>query len=114
MLIIGREVGQSVIIDNVIKVTVLQNGSKPWLMVEAPKDIHISRMKQTLLCKSGSKKRVRMVGDAVQIGDSIQVTILQTDSGLLRFAIDAPKEVSIAREELYNTSHHFELKEMTI
>ena len=100
MLIVGREIGQSVIIGEFVKVTVLQFGSKLRLAIDAPKHIRITRDKQTQVSNS-YKKRVKKVGDTIQIGSSVKLTVLQTESGLLRFAIDAPKEISIFREELY-------------
>lgn len=100
MLIVGREIGQSVIIGEVVKVTVLQFGSKLRLAIDAPKHIRITRDKQTEASNS-YKKRVKKVGDTIQIGNSVKLTVLQTESGLLRFAIDAPKEINIFREELY-------------
>jgi carbon storage regulator CsrA len=101
MLIVGREVGQSVIIDDVIKVTVLQIGSKLRLAIDAPKNFHISQVKQDQKRNAGLNKRTRIIGDTTMIGNFIKVAILQTETGLLRFAIDAPKEISIYREELY-------------
>jgi carbon storage regulator CsrA len=101
MLIVGREVGQSVIIDDVIKVTVLQFGSKLRLAIDAPKNFHISKVKQDRTRNAKLNNRARIIGDTMIIGDFIKVTILQTESGLLRFAIDAPNEISIFREELY-------------
>jgi carbon storage regulator CsrA len=100
LLIVGREIGQSVIIGDVIKVTVLQIQSKLKVVIDAPKNIRISYEKQIIPRLTQLKKRVRIIGETIAIGEDIKVTILQTESGLLRFAIDAPKEISIYREEL--------------
>jgi carbon storage regulator CsrA len=100
LLIVGREIGQSVIIGDVIKVTVLQIQSKLKVVIDSPKNIRISYEKQITPRINQLKKRVRIIGDTIAIGEDIKVTILQTESGLLRFAIDAPKEISIYREEL--------------
>lgn len=100
MLIVGREIGQSVIIGNVIKVTVLQTGLKPRIAIEAPKHIKISKLKQHPRDIVALKKQMRKIIDTILIGDAIKITILQTFSGLLRFAIEAPKHISIFREEL--------------
>jgi carbon storage regulator CsrA len=89
-----------VIIGDVIKVTVLQIHSKLKIVIDAPKNIRISYEKQITPRISQLKKRVRIIGETIAIGEDIKVTILQTESGLLRFAIDAPKEISIYREEL--------------
>jgi carbon storage regulator CsrA len=102
LLIVGREIGQSVIIGDVIKVTVLQIHSKLKVVIDAPKNIQISNEKQIIPKISQMKKRVRIIGETIAIEANIKVTILQTESGLLRFAIDAPKEISIYREELIN------------
>ncbi len=39
--------------------------------------------------------------DTTLIGDVVKIAIFQTESVLLCFAIDAPKEISIFLEELY-------------
>ena len=44
----------------------------------------------------------RRPGEAVWIGDDVKVTILTADDGGVRLAIDAPKEVTVLREELKN------------
>jgi carbon storage regulator CsrA len=102
MLIIGREIGQSVIIDNDVKVTAVQFASKLRLTVEAPKNISVIRKKPDHA--KVFRKKVKSVGDALQIGEFIKVTLLQTETGLLRFAIEAPSEVKVFREELYMNS----------
>jgi carbon storage regulator CsrA len=103
LLIVGREIGQSVIIGDIIKVSVLQIQSKLKVVIDAPKNIRISYEKQITPRINQLKKRVRIIGQTITIGEEIKVTILQTESGLLRFAIDAPKEISIYREELIKT-----------
>jgi carbon storage regulator CsrA len=102
LLIVGREIGQSVIIGDAIKVTVHQIQSKLKVVIDAPKYIRISYEKQITPRINQLKKRVRIIGETIAIGEDIKVTILQTESGLLRFAIDAPKEIRIYREELIN------------
>ncbi|MED3624016.1 carbon storage regulator [Neobacillus thermocopriae] len=101
MLIIGREIGQSVIIGNEVKVTISQIGSKLRLTVEAPNHIRVQRVKQHSNCTRKLKKGARIIGDTLLIGEDIKVTLFQTKCGLFRFAIDAPKEITIFREELY-------------
>jgi carbon storage regulator CsrA len=105
VLIVGREIGQSVIIDDVIKVTVLHVGSKLRLVIDAPKGVRISKAKDNEGSMDYLRKGTKIIESPTLIGDNIKVTILQTESGLLRFAIDAPNEVSIYREELYNVNH---------
>lgn len=108
MLIVGREIGQSVIIGDFIKVTVLQIGSKLRLAIDAPEHVRISQGSKKEIGKHKLKKGAKIIGSTTLIGDSIKVTILQTESGLLRFAIDAPKDISIFREELYKGNLFFE------
>jgi carbon storage regulator len=43
----------------------------------------------------------RRPGEYVMIGDSIMVKVVKSDDGHLRLAIDAPKEVSIVRGEIF-------------
>ncbi|CEG25896.1 carbon storage regulator [Bacillus sp. B-jedd] len=105
MLIIGREIGQAVIIGGNVKVTAIQFASKLKLAIEAPDDIPIDRVKPDVVKKL--RKNYKIIGDTIQIGDSIKVTILQTETKSLRFAIDAPKEVAIYREELLENKASF-------
>ncbi|MEH7440676.1 carbon storage regulator [Neobacillus drentensis] len=105
MLIVGREIGQSVIIDDVIKVTVLQIGSKLRLIIDAPNNMAISKVKQNQSSRKFLKNGTKIIESSTLIGEAIEVTILQTESGLLRFAIDAPREIRIFREELYKGNY---------
>ena len=100
MLIVGREIGQSVIIDDEIKVTVLQTGCKPRLVIDAPKHVPITK-ESTNINTITNLKHGKVIGIPTRIGDKVKVTMIQTDSGLIRFAIDAPKEIRVFREELH-------------
>lgn len=42
----------------------------------------------------------RNVGDSIRIGDDIKITILE-NAGQVRVGIDAPRDVSVHREEIY-------------
>lgn len=44
----------------------------------------------------------RKPGETITIGTDIKVTILGVEGRQIRIGIDAPKEVSIHREEIYN------------
>ncbi|MET3505641.1 carbon storage regulator [Halalkalibacter oceani] len=43
----------------------------------------------------------RKEGEAIIIGDLIRIEVFE-ENGLLRLDIDAPKEINIVREEIYN------------
>ena len=44
----------------------------------------------------------RRIGEVVRIGDDVTVTILDVKRNQIRIGIDAPREVSVHREEVYN------------
>jgi len=44
----------------------------------------------------------RKAGETIIIGDNIKVTILGLSSKQIRIGIDAPKEVSVHRKEIYD------------
>ncbi|MEE9352131.1 MAG: carbon storage regulator CsrA [Thiotrichaceae bacterium] len=44
----------------------------------------------------------RRVGEALMIGDDVSLTVLGVKGNQVRIGIDAPKDVSVHREEIYN------------
>ncbi len=44
----------------------------------------------------------RRVGETLMIGDDVTVTVLSVASNQVRIGIDAPKEVAVHREEVYD------------
>ncbi len=43
----------------------------------------------------------RRVGETLHIGDEVTVTILGTKSNQVRIGINAPKDIAVHREEVY-------------
>ena len=43
----------------------------------------------------------RRVGESLMIGDNVDVTVLGIRGNQVRIGIDAPKDVSVHREEIY-------------
>ncbi|WP_417378324.1 carbon storage regulator CsrA [Gimesia sp.] len=41
----------------------------------------------------------RKINESIQIGDNIQITILETKKGAVRIGIAAPREIQISRPE---------------
>ncbi|ENB9460856.1 carbon storage regulator CsrA [Providencia rettgeri] len=44
----------------------------------------------------------RRVGETLMIGDDIKVTVLGVKGTLVRIGIEAPKDVGVHRQEIYN------------
>ncbi len=44
----------------------------------------------------------RKKGESIHIGDNIQVTVVDVQGENIKIGIDAPREVSIYRQEIYN------------
>ena len=43
----------------------------------------------------------RKTGQSIMIGDDVRITVVSISGNQIRIAIDAPKEVSVHREEVY-------------
>ncbi|MCI0910706.1 MULTISPECIES: carbon storage regulator CsrA [Pseudomonas] len=43
----------------------------------------------------------REVGEVINIGDDIQIKVVETRNGMVRFGVSAPREVSVHRAEVY-------------
>jgi carbon storage regulator len=44
----------------------------------------------------------RKKGESLLIGKDIEITVIKLDDGSVKLAIDAPKNITILRKELYN------------
>jgi len=43
----------------------------------------------------------RKVGETIRIGDDVSISIIEVQNGQVRVAIDAPREIPVHREEVY-------------
>jgi carbon storage regulator len=43
----------------------------------------------------------RRIGEAIIIGDDVEINILDVKGSHVKIGIDAPKEISVHREEIY-------------
>lgn len=44
----------------------------------------------------------RKVGEVITIGNSVTITVLSYDRGIVRIGIDAPKNIPVHRKEVYD------------
>ena len=44
----------------------------------------------------------RKIGESIIIGDNVKVTVLGVEGRQIRVGIDAPKEISVHRQEIYD------------
>ena len=50
----------------------------------------------------------RKVGESLMIGDNVTVTVLGVKGNQVRIGVNAPKDVSVHREEIYSRIHNGE------
>lgn len=43
----------------------------------------------------------RKKGESILLGDNIEITVISSEGGNVKLAINAPKDISILRKELY-------------
>lgn len=55
----------------------------------------------------------RRVGETLIIGDDVVITVLGVKGNQVRIGINAPKDVSIHREEIYNRIHQNQDEQMS-
>ena len=47
----------------------------------------------------------RRVGESLMIGDDVVITVLASKGNQIRIGIDAPRDVEVHREEIYELIH---------
>jgi carbon storage regulator len=50
----------------------------------------------------------RRAGERIQIGDSIEVTVVRIASGVVRIGIEAPAEMSVVRKEIQTNNQPYQ------
>lgn len=48
----------------------------------------------------------RRVGEVLMVGDDISITVLGVKGNQVRLGVNAPKDVAVHREEIYNRIQH--------
>lgn len=57
----------------------------------------------------------RRMGESIRIGDNVTITVLGVKGSQIRIGVDAPREVEVHREEIYQRVHDDdELEPLTI
>jgi len=120
MLILTRRVGETLMIGDEVTVTVLGvKGNQVRIGVNAPKEVAVHReeiynqIKRSIDAgtyvpstnsgnSSGMLVITRRIGETLMIGDEVTVTVLDVKGNQVRLGTQAPKEVAVHREEIYD------------
>ena len=52
----------------------------------------------------------RRIGETLMIGDDVSITVIGVKGNQVRIGIDAPKDVAVHREEIFNRIKNDQLK----
>ena len=52
----------------------------------------------------------RRVGESLMVGDEVTVTVLGVKGNQVRIGVNAPRDVAVHREEIYNRIHEDDAK----
>jgi carbon storage regulator len=55
----------------------------------------------------------RRAGERIQIGDSIEVTVVRIASGVVRIGIEAPEHMSVVRKEIEGKNQTYRRSKQT-
>lgn len=44
----------------------------------------------------------RSIGETLRVGDDVKIVVLEVKGNQVRIGVDAPKNISVHREEIYN------------
>lgn len=56
----------------------------------------------------------RRVGETLMIGDNVSVTVLGVKGNQVRLGINAPKDVAVHREEIYERIRHEQIDPVAV
>lgn len=56
----------------------------------------------------------RRVGESIRIDDNVTITVLGVKGSQVRIGVDAPREVQVHREEIYQRVHEDEQEPLEI
>jgi carbon storage regulator len=62
----------------------------------------------SIVCRRNRRNMLiltRKSGQSVHIGDEIKITIIEVKGNQVRIGVDAPRHVTVHREEIYRANH---------